>query len=163
MRHFSRPAALVVAALTLGLSACNKEAMDPPAPMTAAAPAPPAPPAAAPGPALTLRTGTMLPQGGVPSGGTLAVERDADGIESVRFNADFRTDFHTGSLGVYLAKSSALIRVQRAADPGSVVRLGTITRDGAQTLVIPGSAAGFTHVIIHCDPAQYNFGAALLQ
>lgn len=116
----------------------------------------------APGPA-TLRTGTMLPQGGVPSSGTLAIVRDAAGQESVRFDASFRTDFHTGSLGVYLAKSDALIRVQRAANPSNVLRVGTITVDGAQTLAIPGSATGFTHVIIHCDPAMYNFGAASLQ
>ena len=115
-----------------------------------------------PGP-VTLRTGTMMPQGGVPSSGTLAIERNAAGTEFVRFDANFRTDFHTGSLGVYLAKSDALVRVQRTADPTNVLRIGTITVDGAQTLAIPGTATGFTHVIIHCDPAQYNFGAALLQ
>jgi hypothetical protein len=115
-----------------------------------------------PGPA-TLRTGTMMSQGGVPSSGTLAIERDAAGAEFVRFDASFRTDFHTGSLGVYLAMSSAAIRSQRTANPANVLRVGTITRDGAQTLAIPGSATGFTHVIIHCDPAMYNFGAALLQ
>jgi len=53
--------------------------------------------------------------------------------------------------------------VQRAADPASVLRVGTITRDGAQVLAIPGSSAGYSHVIIHCDPAMYNFGAAQLQ
>lgn len=115
-----------------------------------------------PGPT-TLRTGVMLPQGGVPSSGTLAIVRDGAGVESVRFDASFRTDFHTGSLGVYLAKSDALIRVQRAANASNVLRVGTITVDGAQTLTIPGSATGFTHVIIHCDPAMYNFGAASLQ
>jgi hypothetical protein len=105
----------------------------------------------------------MLPQGGVPSSGTLAIDRDAAGVESVRFDANFRTDFHTGSLGVYLAMSSASIRSQRLANPNNVLRIGTITRDGAQSLAIPGSSTGFTHVIIHCDPAQYNFGAAQLQ
>ncbi|SMB99454.1 hypothetical protein SAMN00120144_0202 [Hymenobacter roseosalivarius DSM 11622] len=111
----------------------------------------------------TLRTGTMMPQGGVPSSGTLAIDRNAAGTEFVRFDANFRTDFHTGSLGVYLALSSASIRSQRTANPNNVLRVGTITREGAQTLAIPGSAAGFTHVIIHCDPAQINFGAAQLQ
>ena len=115
-----------------------------------------------PGP-VTLRTGTMMPQGGVPSSGTVTIERDAAGVESVRFAANFRTDFHTGSLGVYLAKSDGLVRVQRAADPTNVVRVGTITRDGAQSLAITGSSTGYSHVIIHCDPAQYNFGAAFLQ
>ena len=112
---------------------------------------------------VTLRMGPMLPQGGVPSSGTVSIERDAAGVETIRFAANFRTDFHTGSLGVYLAQSDGLVRVQRAANPASVVRVGTIVRDGAQTLTIPGSATGFSHVIIHCDPAMYNFGPALLQ
>jgi len=65
--------------------------------------------------------------------------------------------------GRRLSRSDGLIRVQRAADPASVLRVGTITRDGAQVLAIPGSSAGYSHVIIHCDPAMYNFGAAQLQ
>lgn len=115
-----------------------------------------------PGP-LTLRTGTMMPQGGVASSGMVTVERDAAGAESVRFAANFRTDFHTGSLGVYLAKSDGLVRVQRAADPANVVRVGTITRDGEQALALPGSSTAYSHVIIHCEAAMYNFGAARLQ
>ncbi|WP_156176011.1 hypothetical protein [Hymenobacter terrenus] len=93
----------------------------------------------------------------------VAIERDAAGAEFVRFAPDFRTDFHTSSLGVHLAKSNGLVRVQRKADPTNVLRVGTVTRDGAQTLAIPGTAAGFTHVIIHCEVAEYNFGAAPLK
>lgn len=141
-------------ALALALGACNK-AVEDPAPAPAVTPAPTGP--------VELRRGAMQPQGGVPSSGTVALVRDAANVEYVRFEADFRTDFHTGSLGVYLAKSDGLVRVQRAADPASVVRVGTITRDGAQTLTIAGSSAGYSHVIIHCDPAMYNFGAALVR
>ena len=112
---------------------------------------------------VALRTGPMMSQGGIPSSGTVSLERDAMGGESIRFASNFRTDFHTGSLGVYLAKSDAQVRVQRAANPTNVVRIGTITRDGAQVLAITGSATGYSHVIIHCDPAMYNFGAAFLQ
>lgn len=147
--------AVVFLVLGLGLSACNKEIQDAPTPKSTAPPATTG--------LTVLRTGTMQPQGGVPSSGTLAIVRDAANVEYVRFDASFRTDFHTGSLGVYLAKSDGLVRVQRAADPTSVLRIGTITQEGAQTLAVPGSAAGFSHVIIHCDPAMYNFGAALLQ
>ncbi|SHJ62230.1 hypothetical protein SAMN02745146_3560 [Hymenobacter daecheongensis DSM 21074] len=153
MLAFPRLIFLVLVAVATVLSACNKDIVDPPGAGVVVVPAGPA----------TVRTGTMRPQGGVPSSGTLALERDASGTEYVRFDASFRTDFHTGSLGVYLAKSDELVRVQRAASAANVLRVGTITRDGAQTLAIPGSSTGFTHVIIHCDPAQYNFGAALLQ
>lgn len=139
----------------LGLSACNKPALDPPQ-----APATPADPAAM---YTVLRTATMQPQGGVPSGGTLAVEQDAAGAEFVRFDASFVTDFHTGSLGVYLARSADNVRNQRAAAAANVLRVGTIVRAGAQRLAVPGSATGYTHVIIHCEAAQYNFGAAPLR
>lgn len=141
--------------LALSLSACNKPALDPPRPETA-----PTDPSAV---YTVLRTGTMQPQGGVPSGGTLALERDAAGAEFVRFDANFVTDFHTGSLGVYLAKSAENVRNQRAAASTNVLRVGTITQGGAQRLAVSGSATGYSHVIIHCEAAQYNFGAAALQ
>ena len=141
---------LLLLAPALLLSACNKET---------------APPAAPAGATLTtLRSGTVVAQGGVSSGGTVAIVKNGSGDECVKFNANFHTDFHTGALGIYLAKSNDLIRNQRAANPGSVFRVDTITQSGAQLLPISGaSSAGFSHVILHCDPAQYNFGAAALQ
>ncbi|MBO2008815.1 hypothetical protein [Hymenobacter negativus] len=145
---------LLCGALAIGLEACNKAVVEPPGSASAAEPA---------GTTNALRTGTMQPQGGVASSGTATIERDAAGAEFVRFAANFRTDFHTGSLGVYLAKSDGLIRVQRAANSANVVRVGTIVVDGAQALAVSGSATGYSHVIIHCDPAMYNFGAALVQ
>ncbi|MBD2767612.1 hypothetical protein IC235_06875 [Hymenobacter sp. BT664] len=154
----TRTTPLLLLAGAAGLAACNKEIVGPPGSGTTA----PAPTTPAPGTAM-VRTGTMQPQGGVPSSGTVSIERDANGAELVRFAANFRTDFHTGSLGVYLAKSDALVRVQRAADPANVLRVGTIVVDGAQTLPITGGSAGYTHVIIHCDLAMYNFGAALVR
>ena len=142
---------LPVLAGGLLLSACSKQADEPT-------------PAAAPADSVTiLRTGTVMAQGGVMSGGTVAIVRGADGAEYVQFNPDFHSDFHTGSLGIYLAKSNDLVRNQRALNPANVVRVGTITQSGAQRLSITGVSTGFSHVILHCDPAQYNFGAAALQ
>ena len=105
----------------------------------------------------------MVAQGGVSSGGGVAVAKGSDGIEYVQFKADFHSDFHTGSLGIYLAKSDDLVRNQRAANPANVLRVGPITQSGAQQLAVMGMSAGFTHLILHCDAAQYNFGAAALQ
>ncbi len=140
----------VLAVASLSLAGCSK------------ATAPDPTPAAPTGLYTTLRMGTVMAQGGVSSGGTLDIVKTVDGAEFIRFNADFHTDFHTGSLGIYLAKSNDLVRNQRAADPASVLRVGTITQSGAQLLPITGMSAGFSHVILHCDPAQYNFGAAAL-
>lgn len=140
-------------ATALVLAACNKNT-DAPTPIPAA-------------PAgvtyTTLRQGTVMAQGGVSSGGQLAVAKGSDGTEYVQFKGDFHSDFHTGSLGIYLAKSNDLVKNQRAANPANVLRVGTITQSGMQQLAIPGMSAGFSHVILHCDAAQYNFGAAPLQ
>ena len=135
------------------LAACNKNT-DAPAPTNVA-------PAGAT--YTTLRQGTVVAQGGVSSGGMVAVVKGSDGNEYVQFKSDFHSDFHTGSLGIYLAKSNDLIKNQRAADPANVLRVGTITQSGMQQLAITGMSAGFSHLILHCDAAQYNFGAAALQ
>lgn len=142
-----------LAATALALASCNKQ-------VEAPAPAAMAPVGTG---YTTLRQGTVMAQGGVSSGGMVAVAKSSDGSEYVQFKSDFHSDFHTGSLGIYLARSNDLIRNQRAADPASVLRVGTITQSGAQQLAITGMSAGFSHVILHCDAAQYNFGAAALQ
>lgn len=142
-----------LAATALALAACNKNT-DAPAPI----------PAAPAGVSYTtLRQGTVMAQGGVSSGGMVAIAKGSDGLEYVQFKPDFHSDFHTGSLGIYLAKSNDLIRNQRAANPANVLRVGTITQSGAQQLAVTGMSAGFSHLILHCDAAQYNFGAAALQ
>ncbi|MDQ2793215.1 MAG: hypothetical protein M3Y12_04300 [Bacteroidota bacterium] len=144
---------LALVAAALGLAACNKNT-DAPAP-------PPAAPAGVT--YATLRQGSVVAQGGVSSGGGVAVAKGSDGTEYVQFKADFHSDFHTGSLGIYLAKSDDLVKNQRAANPTNVLRVGTITQSGAQQLAVTGISAGYSHVILHCDAAQYNFGAAALQ
>ena len=154
MKKTSAFFAPLLASLLL-LAACNKNT-DAPVPTSA-----PAAPAGVT--YTTLRMGTVVAQGGVMSGGMLAVAKGSNGTEYVQFKTDFHSDFHTGSLGIYLAKSSDLIRNQRAANPANVLRVGTITQSGMQQLAITGMSAGFSHVILHCDAAQYNFGAAALQ
>ena len=153
-KHFlSRMVLPGLAATALALAACNKNT-DAPTP----APAAPAGVTYA-----TLRQGTVQAQGGVSSGGQVAIAKGSDGSEYVQFKADFHSDFHTGSLGIYLAKSNELVKNQRAANPANVLRVGTITQSGAQQLAITGMSAGFSYVILHCDAAQYNFGAAALR
>ena len=152
-RFLFRPWLPSLAVIALALAACNKNTDAP-------IPVPTAPAGVS---YTTLRQGTVVAQGGVSSGGGVAVAKGSDGIEYVQFKADFHSDFHTGSLGIYLAKSDDLVRNQRAANPANVLRVGTITQSGAQQLAVTGMSAGFTHLILHCDAAQYNFGAAALQ
>lgn len=142
-----------LAAATLVLAGCNKNTDMP-------TPTPTAPAGIS---YTTLRQGTVQAQGGVSSGGQVAIAKGSDGHEYVQFKADFHSDFHTGSLGIYLAKSNDLVKNQRAASPANVLRVGTITQSGAQQLAITGMSADYSHLLLHCDAAQYNFGAAALQ
>ena len=113
----------------------------------------------------TLKTATVAAQGGTQSSGTLAIVRTAADKELVQLNDDFKTEFHTGSLGVYLAKSDANIKDQQAAGAGNVLKVGTIVMNGKQFLEIPtrGAYAGFSHVAFYCEAAKYNFAAAALK
>ena len=143
----------VLATAGLALAGCNKNT-DAPMPVAAA-------------PAgvsyVTLRQGTVVAQGGVSSGGGVALVKGSDGNEYVQFKSNFHSDFHIGSLGIYLAKSDNLVKNQRAASAANVLRVGTITQSGMQQLAVTDVSAGFTHLILHCDAAQYNFGAAAPQ
>ena len=144
---------LVLLATGPALSSCSNSSPADPQPT----------PTTDPGVLTTLKTGSVVAQGGTNSRGTLLVARNAAGKELVRLNPDFVTEFHTGSLGVYLAKSGAGIREQRAASAANVLKVGVITQNGLQDLVYDGSHAGFTHVVFYCEAAQYNFGAAELK
>ena len=74
-----------------------------------------------------------------------------------------KSNFHSGSLGIYRAKSDDLVKNQRVANPANAMRVVTITQSEMQQLAITGLSAGFSHLILHCDAAQYNFGTAVLQ
>lgn len=113
----------------------------------------------------TLKTASVTAQGGTQSSGSLAIVRDETGKELVQLNEDFVTEFHTGSLGVYLAKSDGQVNAQQAAGAGNVLKVGTIVKNGKQFLEIPtkGAYTGFSHVVFYCEAARYNFAAAALK
>ncbi|MBT9392508.1 DM13 domain-containing protein [Hymenobacter sp. NST-14] len=111
----------------------------------------------------SLRTGSITPQNGTPTRGTLALVRDAQNQEFVQLNADFTSDFHTGTVTVYLAKADTRIGTQRAAAGSNVQVVGLVNKNGQQFLRLGGSSTGFSHVVFYCETAAINFGAAPLQ
>jgi len=111
----------------------------------------------------SLKTGTITPQNGTPTRGTLAVVRDNQNQEFVQFNMDFTSDFHTGTVTVYLAKADTRIGAQRQATAANVKAVGFVNKNGKQFLRLDGSSAGFSHVVFYCETAEINFGAAPLQ
>lgn len=149
-----KPLAILLLCLAPVLfSACSN---DDPEPQTISTPDPV-------GTLMSLKTGTIAPQNGTPTRGTLALVRDGQNQEFVQLNMDFTSDFHTGTVTVYLAKADTRIGVQRAAAASNVKAVGFVNRNGQQYLRLDGSSAGFSHLVFYCETAEINFGAAPLQ
>ena len=112
----------------------------------------------------TLKTGTIAPQNSTPTTGTLTIVRDANNREFVQLADDFKSDFHTGTVTIYLAKATTNIDTQRKADPTSVKVVGLVNKDGKQVFLInDGGSATYSTVVFYCETAAINFGAAPLQ
>lgn len=116
-------------------------------------------PAPVPAP-MVIRLGTFAGQNGYTTEGTLQIERAANGSETLRLNPNFRVSSGSGTITIWLARSSG------ALNAANSVRVGTMTRvfagEFAFPIPSPGSS-GFTHVIVYCDPFRINFGAAQLR
>ena len=111
----------------------------------------------------TLKTGTIAPQSGTPTTGMLTIVRDADNREFVQLADDFKSDFHTGTVTIYLAKAATNIGVQRRADATSVKVVGLVNKDGKQAFLIDRGLESFSTVVFYCETAAINFGAAPLR
>jgi Electron transfer DM13 len=148
--------ATLLAAPTL-LSSCTKNEDD-------AAPNPPTTSTVTPNGAVsTLKAGTIAPQNGTPTTGMLTIVRDADNREFVQLADDFKSDFHTGTVTIYLAKAATNIGAQRRADASSVKVVGLVNKNGKQVFLIDRGLESFTTVVFYCETAAINFGAAPLQ
>ena len=113
----------------------------------------------APAPSV-IRIGTFRGQNGYNAEGTVQIERASDGRETLRLNPNFRVSTGPGAITVWLARSSGPL------NPGTSLRVGILTTvfAGEFTFPIPAQgSAGFTHVIVYCDPFRINFGAAELR
>ena len=117
----------------------------------------------------TLQSGTLMAENGTPTMGTLAIVRDDNDDEFLSLNDDFRSDFATGTIVVYLAKTGANIKSQRTnADgtpngAGNVQAIGFVNKNGQQYLKLPSAATGFSYVVFYCETVEINFGNALLR
>ena len=149
MRHAVR-----IVLLAMGLSACGSELE------TTSEEGPP------PGPLTTLRTGRFVAQDEPSTRGMVSIAVDPMGQSFLALGDDFTTAFHTGSVALYLAATDDNLADQRDERAGSVSpRIATTTRTGAQTYALPQGvdASAFGTVVVYCEPAQVNFGAATLE
>jgi hypothetical protein len=117
----------------------------------------------------TLKTGTLTAENGTPTAGMLSIVRDQNNKEFLSLNDNFKSDFGTGTIAVYLAKTAANIKSQRTNADGSpngagnVKAIGFVDKNGKQYLKLPSASTGFSYVVFYCETVEINFGNALLQ
>lgn len=117
----------------------------------------------------TLKAGTLKAENGTPTAGTVMTIRDANGDEYLSLGADFKSDFGTGTVAVYLAKAAGNIKSQRTTatgapnGAGNVLAIGFVAKNGQQYLKLPAASSAFSHVIFYCETVEINFGNAPLQ
>ncbi|HLK98797.1 MAG TPA: hypothetical protein VK364_13580, partial [Hymenobacter sp.] len=136
---------LLLSLAPVAFSACSKDDNAPPQIVSSPDPV---------GTVSSLKTGTISPQNGTPTRGTLAIVRDAQNQEFVQLNMDFTSDFHTGTVTVYLAKADTRVGTQRQAAATNVKAVGFVNKNGKQFLRLDGSSAGFSHVVVYCETAE---------
>lgn len=116
-----------------------------------------------------LRTGTLTAENGTPTAGTVSLVRDANNAEWISMADNFRSEFGTGTVAVYLAKTAANVKSQRTNANGSpngagnVLATGFVTMNGKQYLKLPASSSPFPYVIFYCETVEINFGNAQLK
>lgn len=106
----------------------------------------------------TLRSGTITAENNTPTAGMVSIIRDAQNNEFVSLGDDFKSDFHTGTVTIYLAKTADNIGMQEAASASNVLKVALVNKNGKQYFKIPSSAAGFPYVVFYCATAKINFG-----
>ena len=150
---------LLICLLLLSSAACRESSMD----------STPQPTNGPIGTTTALRAGTLKAENGTPTAGMVSVVRDANSDEYVSLADDFKSEFGTGTVAVYLAKSAANIKSQRTKADGSpngagnVLAIGFLTKNGRQFLKLPTASTGYSHLVLYCETIEINFGNAPLQ
>ncbi len=109
------------------------------------------------------KSGTFTEQNATGSKGVAQLGTDEDGVQFLKFGADFTTNFATGTVTVYLSTSMTF-----TPDPGNgnpLLRLiGPVSKAGENYFRLdPAADTKFTHVILWCGSANVPFGFAQLQ
>ena len=150
---------LFVALLAGGLTACSKDD-NPTVQASTDGPS---------GTTTTLRTGTLTAENGTPTAGTVSIVRDANNAEWVSLADNFKSDFGTGTVAIYLAKTGGNIKSQRTKTDGSpngagnVLATGFVSKNGKQFLKLPAASSPFSYVVVYCETVEINFGNAQLK
>ena len=105
----------------------------------------------------TVKTATFTSANGYTTSGTAKIVQKPDGNHALSLNTDFKTSNSPG-LNVYLSSGSSV------SSPSQ--NLGAIKAfSGRQNYDIKAGTNinQYSHVVIHCTPANLAFGSALLK
>ncbi|MBN3583266.1 hypothetical protein JYB64_12780 [Algoriphagus aestuarii] len=104
---------------------------------------------------LVIKDGVLMPQSGTNTEGMIELVSDEAGNFFLRLGSDFQSDFHTGTVTVYLSTSSKL----KLAESGSFQKIGIVNENGEQFFGLPNlPQSKFNHGIIWCGAAGIPFG-----
>ncbi|MBB6327400.1 PBP1b-binding outer membrane lipoprotein LpoB [Algoriphagus iocasae] len=104
---------------------------------------------------LSIKEGMLMPQSGTNTTGMIELVSDEAGKYFLRLGNDFKSDFHTGTVTVYLSTSSKL----QLSESGSFQKVGIVNESGEHFFVLPNlPESKFSHGIIWCGAAGIPFG-----
>jgi hypothetical protein len=108
------------------------------------------------------KTGTLTPQNGTPTMGTVELGTDSKGSPFLRFAPNFTTQLATGTVSIYFSTSMNFVANPGAGNP-DLKLVGPVAKNG-ETFFKLGAAipTNFTHVILWCGTASIPFGNAKL-
>ena len=109
------------------------------------------------------KSGTFVEQNATGSKGTAQLGTDENGVQFLKFGADFASSFATGTVTVYLSTSMNFTPDPANGNP-TLRLIGPVAKAGENYFRLdPVAASKFTHVILWCGSANVPFGYAPLQ
>ncbi|WP_339878924.1 hypothetical protein [uncultured Algoriphagus sp.] len=107
-----------------------------------------------------IKKGTFIAQSGSNTKGTIELGSDDDGEYYLRLSDDFNSNFHTGTVTVYLSTSSNLM----LSETTSYQLVAVVDEGGEHYFKLPNFPnAKFSHGILWCGAAAIPFGFAELK
>lgn len=104
---------------------------------------------------MAIKTGTLSPQSGTNTKGMIEIVSDDAGKYFLRLGKDFVSDFHTGTVTVYLSTTNKL----KLSESGSFQLVSVVNENGEHFFNLPNLPnSKFTHGIIWCGAAGIPFG-----
>ncbi|MBN7818020.1 DcrB/PsbP domain-containing protein [Algoriphagus pacificus] len=104
---------------------------------------------------MAIKTGTLNSQSGTNTKGMIEIVSDDAGKYFLRLGKDFVSDFHTGTVTVYLSTTNKL----KLSESGSFQLVSVVNQNGEHFFNLPNLPdSKFTHGIIWCGAAGIPFG-----